>query len=84
MNHTDFLSLTEEEQLQMAMSKGVRVAARIQGMYKYVLYQLDSFYLEGIVDRKSNKTERIYSFASTEGLDKYLEVLPLPPDFYNP
>ncbi len=84
MTHREFLTLTEDEQFCFAKYNGVRVATCIQGLYKYVLFQIGLFYLEGKVDRNADKTVEIFSFAGTDGLDKYLTLLSLPPELYQP
>src|SRR5687767_1843556 len=53
MKHLDFLAMSDEEQYKVAMSRGVQVATCILGLYKYVLFQIGSFYLEGKVDRNT-------------------------------
>ena len=60
------------------------MASSIQSFYKYVLFQIGSFYLEGKVDRKTDKTVDTFPFTGTERLDKYLNLVSVPPELYRP
>lgn len=69
-----FKALDEEEQLEIVFSKSVQVAEREEGESSFVLYQLNSFYIELHLNNDSMKT-RIRTFSNTDLLAPYLRDL---------
>jgi len=67
-----FNALDENEKHQLVWDKGILLATREDGHYKYLLYQIDSFYVERIYDASSNEIKPCKSFVSTNLLEPYL------------
>lgn len=67
-----FNLLPEHEQYTTLWDKGVFIAERILPDYKYLRYQLDSFYSEIKCDYKENKIESLRTFVNTSQLEPYL------------
>ena len=77
MKHVEFLALSPEAQGLMLRKYGIRVAVKKTPVFYYVLYQLDSFYVESKFLRGSDEPVSTYSFASTLGLEPYLKKISL-------
>lgn len=77
MKHIEFLALSPEAQGLMLRQYGVRVAVKKTPVFYYVLYQLDSFYVESKFLRGTDDPVSTYSFASTLGLEPYLKKVSL-------
>ena len=75
MNHFEFMQLAASEQYQLIDTHGVQIAQREDGINKYFLYQLHSFYVEGKFNCKSQTPAGIRSFTSTLALEGYLEKI---------
>lgn len=73
MTHHEFIQLCPGEQYQLMALQGIQVAQREDGINKYYLYQLDSFYVEGKFHCKPHRLAGIRSFSSTMNLDTYLD-----------
>ena len=43
MTHRDFLVLIEDEQYDLVLSKAVQIAEHTDDVYRYTLYQVESF-----------------------------------------
>lgn len=70
-----FNLLPEHEQYTTLWDPRVFIADRILPDYKYLLYQLDSFYAEIKYDHKGNKIESLRTFVNTSQLESYLEAI---------
>jgi hypothetical protein len=73
-----FKSLSGYKQHQYIKRKGVFIAQRISTAYKFLLYQIDSFYVELKYNVFETKIEVIRCFSDTKNLDPYLGDISLP------
>lgn len=78
MTFLQFKSLSPYKQFEALANKGVMVANRITTVYKFLLYQIDSFYVEVKSNLFESKIEGIKCFFDTQELDPYLEDIALP------
>jgi hypothetical protein len=78
MTFLQFKSLSLYKQFEVLANKGVMVANRITTVYKFLLYQIDSFYVEVKSNLFESKIEGIKCFFDIEELDPYLEDIILP------
>ena len=62
----------------MLTNKGVMVANRIITVYKFLLYQIDSFYVEVKSNLFESKIEGTKCFFDAQELEPYLEDIELP------
>jgi hypothetical protein len=69
-----FLALDEMEQAE-AVWEGIMIADRIEGEYRLILFQLDSFYLEVWYHMEYNVIRKFRPFVSTEQLQPYLNQI---------
>jgi len=76
MTLQEFRSLNKEDQYILLWEKAVLVADRENDEYKYILYQLDSFYIELRLS-KHNFTEILATFSRERRLQPYLESIDL-------
>lgn len=70
-----FLSLTEDEQLQIVFRKGVIVAEKIEKPFIKKLYSLGAFYVEIHFHYLNEKILQKKVFKSGELLDNYLNEI---------
>ncbi len=75
MTHSEFMQLSPETQYNLMAMEGVQIAQREDGLNRYFLYQLDSFYVEGKYHCRPHKLAGIRSFTSTTSLDTYLDKI---------
>ena len=73
-----FNLLSDKQQAESLSIYGVQVAERLDGETKYILYQLDSFYIEGEIDTRHDHVISIRSFLSDKPLEPYLKNILLP------
>jgi len=73
-----FKTLDEEEQYNTVWNNGVLIAGRTSKEDKFLLYQIDGFYVELKYDVDMNKTVELRSFDNLSRLDPYLKNIPLP------
>ena len=73
-----FKALSEYKQYQYIKCKGVVIANRISTAYKFLLYQIDSFYVELKYNLFETKIELIRCFSGTKDLDPYSGDISLP------
>jgi hypothetical protein len=78
MTFYQFKSLSEYKQYEAIKAKGVIIADRISTAYKFLLYQVDSFYVELKYNLFETKIEAIRCFSGTKGLEPYLGDISLP------
>ncbi|MCW3074628.1 MAG: hypothetical protein JWP69_1697 [Flaviaesturariibacter sp.] len=64
-------NLLDEMEQQEAIWEGTLIANRIEGEYKLLLYQIDSFYVEVWYHVEHNVVKRYRSFSSMEKLQPY-------------
>jgi hypothetical protein len=72
MTFNQYKSLTPYKQYELLVHSGVIVANRISTVYKFILYQIDSFYVEVKSDLFESRVEAIKCFFDTKELDPYL------------
>lgn len=69
----DYLGqMTQMEQADVIMEKGVLVAKRTDGFYNILLFQVDSFYAEIYYHSHFNVIIKIRTFSNTNALEPYL------------
>src|SRR5436190_6697938 len=73
-----FKALSEYKQYEYIKSNGVVIAKRISAAYKFLLYQIESFYVELKYNLFETKIEVIRCFSGTKDLDPYLGDISLP------
>ena len=74
-----FNCLDEVRQIEIVWSNGVLVAARQEGFYKILLYQIASFYVEVYYQYFQGKMIKLKSFVDTDLLDPYLNTIDIEP-----
>lgn len=65
----------DEMEQQEAIWEGTLIADRIEGEYKLLLYQIDSFYVEVWYHVEHNVIKRYRSFSSMEQLEPYMDAI---------
>jgi hypothetical protein len=78
MTFYQFKALSAYKQYQYLKKRGVMIAQRITTAYKFLLYQIDSFYVELKYNLLETKIEVIKCFSDTKDLDPYLGDISLP------
>ena len=78
MTFYQFKALSAYKQYQYLRKRGVMIAQRITTAYKFLLYQIDSFYVELKYNLIETKIEVIKCFSDTKDLDPYLGDIALP------
>jgi hypothetical protein len=78
MTFYQFKALSAYKQYQYLKKRGVMIAQRITTAYKFLLYQIDSFYVELKYNLLETKIEVIRCFSDTKDLDPYLGDISLP------
>ncbi len=73
-----FNSLDEKMQAEAIWEHGVHIADRIEGAFKLILYQIESFYVEVWYNPAENSILKFRSFSSTTPLEPYLEKIDIP------
>ena len=76
LGYSYFNSLNENDKHQLVWGEGILLVCRKEGNYKYLLYQIDSFYVE-LKYNVTNKIEPCKSFTSTNFLEPYLTQISL-------
>ena len=78
MKLIDFKDLNELQQIKVVKQQSIRIAKRKEGIYRYVLYQIDSFYVELKYYKDTQAIHGMKPLAATsETLDKYLKRIDL-------
>ena len=67
-----FNQLYKKEQVETLWDKGVFIADRRDNECMYLLYQIDSFYVEVSYDDTHNTIRKFRSFSSVTQLEPYL------------
>ena len=78
MTFLQFKSLSPYKQFEILAHNGVMIADRISIAYKFILYQIDSFYVEVKSSLFDKKIEAIKCFFDTKNLEPYLDDIGLP------
>lgn len=73
MTYQQFSRLSAQEQELAMWYIGVPVADRFDSIYRYLLFQLDSFYIEITYAVNLNIITRLTAFDDTDLLEPYLE-----------
>ena len=77
MTLNEYKSLPLNWQAVEILRKGVILDSRIKGIKKFILYQLDSFYVEIEYSNLQKKIVNPFSFYSTDYLEPYLKKIKL-------
>jgi len=77
MTFYQFKALSEYKQYEQIKSRGVIIAQRISTAYKFLLYQIDSFYVELKYNLFETRIEVMKCFSNTKDLDPYLKDISL-------
>jgi hypothetical protein len=72
---SEFKLLSKIQQYETLRDKGVFVIDRSEGEFKFLLYQLDGFYLEVKYHKSSNRILRLKAFANIDLLKAYLKKI---------
>ncbi|RYF76116.1 MAG: hypothetical protein EOO39_05965 [Cytophagaceae bacterium] len=75
MTPAHFTSLDTDDQLNALYFEASILANRYEDDFIYLLYSLDSFYVEVRHDAYTNKVKQISAFKSTDKLEPYLPYL---------
>jgi hypothetical protein len=67
----------EPQQYNVLWSKGVFIDHKVSTTYNFLLYQVESFYVELKYNREENKIQGIRSFLSIGQLEPYLRKIRL-------
>jgi hypothetical protein len=78
MSIQEFKKLRELNQLRMVGSHGVFLAERTDPENRYVLYQLDGFYIEFVYGHPDPCLKAMDAFTGTALLDPYLNDIRIP------
>ena len=73
MTCQDYEALDEQGQISLLMSKGVYLAERKDNKCRFILYQLDAFYVEIIYGLKDACKQGVNIFDNTRFLEPYLD-----------
>lgn len=73
MTIKDFLELDEMEQAEALWELGVHIAERDDEVYRYILYQLEAFYVETWYHKEYNVIRKFRAFDDTNELAPYTE-----------
>lgn len=78
MKLVDFKDLNELDQIKIVREKSVRLAKRWEGVYRFVLYQVDSFYVELKYFGETQAVHGMKAIDTTSKIiDKYLGIVDL-------
>lgn len=72
-----FKLLNTQEQVDLIEKFAIFLAARVDGVHRYKLLQLDSFYIEEEWQIIFNERRRFTAFIATERLQPYLQMIDL-------
>jgi hypothetical protein len=75
MNDHQFNILQELEQTTAIWQKGVYLTERVEGFHKFILYQLEDFYVEVTWHTHFNVILKVASFTDVKQLDAYLSSI---------
>ncbi len=75
MDPTHFTNLDTEDQLNALYFEGSVLANRYEDEFIFLLYSLDSFYVEIRHDAYTNRILQVSAFKSTDKLEPYLPYL---------
>ncbi|MEO7394829.1 MAG: hypothetical protein ABIU11_07770 [Chitinophagaceae bacterium] len=75
MTYKQFTGLDEINQELILWSKGVHIADHSKNEYRYLLYQVDGFYVEVEYNIEFDIINQFKSFETTDLLDPYLKQI---------
>lgn len=81
MTLLEFRRLRELKQMKIVRRQGVKLAERMDRHNRYVLYQIDGFYVEFAYDLFDSSLKEMDVFGGTVLLDPYLEAIRIPFSF---
>lgn len=65
----------KDDQADTLWEHGVHITDREDEEHKFILYQIEGFYVEVWYHKESNEIRKLRSFASTKQLDPYLSKI---------
>jgi hypothetical protein len=74
----DFKAMSIHKQYKVLSELGIYLVDRIAGGYKFILYQIDTFYVEVKYNSLADEVMTIKTFLNTKLLDPYLNQIQLP------
>ena len=77
MTIIEYQSLPLQGQAMEIFRKGILLAERITGIKKYILFKLDSFYVEIEYSNLQHKIVNLFSFSSNDHLEPYNDKMHL-------
>ncbi len=75
MTMEQFKMADEMEQTEALWEKGVHIAEREDDIHRFILYQLDAFYVEAWYHKEYNVLRKFNVFDDTTQLKPYLDQL---------
>jgi len=70
-----FNLMEKDDQANTLWELGVHIAEREEEVYKFILYQIEGFYVEVWYHKECNEIRKLRSFASVNQLDPYLSKI---------
>ena len=67
----EYQTLTPSSQAVQILKDGVMLNSRMQGIKEYILFKMDSFYVEIEYSKFQEKITNLFSFCSTDYLKQY-------------
>ncbi len=71
----EYKLLNERKQLDLLQAEGTYIGKRKEGELSVLLFQLEGFYVEIFYQKHRSHILKIWSFASTEPLEPYLNQI---------
>lgn len=82
MTFNEFRQLGVDEQELALWSQGVEVGQRRDTWFSYLLFQVDSFYIEVRFNVREEMIDRIVAFEDTDQLEPYLPEVDIDALYY--
>lgn len=82
MTFKEFRQLGVDEQELALWSQGVEVGQRRDTWFSYLLFQVDSFYIEVRFNVREEMIDRIVAFEDTDQLEPYLPEVDIDALYY--
>jgi hypothetical protein len=75
MTHYQFKLMEKDDQANTLWEHGVHLTELEDEGYKFILYQIEGFYVEVWYHKECNQIRKFRSFASTDQLEPYLSKI---------
>lgn len=79
MTCRQYRNLSEQDQEFVLWAKGVVLGQRVDGIFMYVLFQVEGFYIEVQFHKPTAAVSGLYTFEDTGELSPYLEQVDIEP-----